>query len=219
MTDSVTLLEDQGLPLALAEKITQLIYAGEFKPGDRLNEAMLAIRVGTSRGPVREAIRILAGTGLVKAVKNRGVFVREISVAEMLEIYELRALVFSFAAERSVNNLTDRHRIQFEDLLDQMDAACLAENSDSYYGLNIQFHDLILTLSGNQRAHRVYKEYVQELHLFRRQNFDRPGNMRRSNMEHRQIYDAISKGSNLKAEAHAKAHILAGRQRLLTSSK
>lgn len=205
----------QGLSLTIAEQLKKLIYAGEFQPGERLNEALLAVRVGTSRGPVREAIRILAGVGLVTAVKNRGVYVRQISINEMLEIYDLRALVFSYAAEQAVNNVTEEHRKRFETLLDQMDVACQAEDSDAYYIFNIEFHEMILSLSGNQRAHRVYNDYVQELHLFRRQNFDRPGNMRRSNSEHRRIYEAISKGAHMKAETHAKAHILAGRQRLL----
>lgn len=207
----------EGLPLTIAEHLKQLIYAGEFKPGERLNEALLAGRMGTSRGPVREAIRILAGTGLVTAVKNKGVHVREISVKEMLEIYDLRALVFSFAAEQAVNNVTDQHRRKFERLLNQMDAACQAEDSDAYYKLNIEFHELILILSGNERAHQVYDGYVQELHLFRRQNFDKPGNMRQSTAEHRRIYEAISKGLGAKAEAQARAHILAGRQRLLAT--
>jgi DNA-binding FadR family transcriptional regulator len=56
---------------------------------------------------------------------------------------------------------------------------------------------------------------VKELHLFRRLNFNTPGNMRRSNAEHRRIYDAISKGAKAKAKAQAEDHIHAGRQRLL----
>lgn len=218
MTLYANVPSSEGLSLTIAEQLKQLIYAGKFKPGERLNEALLAGRMGTSRGPVREAIRILAGTGLVTAVKNRGVHVRQISVSEMLEIYDLRALVFSFAAEQAVNNVTDEHRRRFELLLNQMDAASLAEDSDAYYTLNIEFHELILILSGNERAHRVYDGYVQELHLFRRQNFDKPGNMRQSNAEHRRIYEAISKGAGGKAESQARAHILAGRQRLLATN-
>ncbi|HEV7616935.1 MAG TPA: FCD domain-containing protein [Burkholderiaceae bacterium] len=215
MTQRTNSNPDQGLPRIIADQLKQLIYAGEFKAGDRLNEAALALRMGTSRGPIREAIRILAGIGLVTAVMNRGVFVRQVSIREMLEIYDLRALVFGFAAERAAEHITDDHRRQFEFLLDQMDLACQAENSDLYYNLNLEFHALILTLSNSQRAHRVYDDYVKELHLFRRLNFNTPGNMRRSNAEHRRIYDAISKGAKAKAKAQAEDHIHAGRQRLL----
>lgn len=208
---------DQSLPLTIAEEIKQLIYAGEFKPGDRINEAALAVRMGTSRGPIREAIRILAGTGLVTSVMNRGVFVREVSIREMLEIYDLRALVFGFAAQRAIEMMNDEYRKQFESLLSQMDHAAKIEDSNFYYSLNLEFHNLILVLSNNKRAHQAYDEYVKELHLFRRRNFNAPGKMRSSNIEHRKIYEAIAKGDKAKAKLAAEAHIFAGRQRLLNT--
>lgn len=205
----------EGLSRQIADRLKQLIYAGEFKAGDRLNEAALAVRMGTSRGPIREAIRILTGTGLVTPVVNRGVFVRQVSIQEMLEIYELRALVFGFAAERACDHVTDEHRARFESLLEAMDGAAQAGDSGLYYELNVQFHELILLLSHHGRARGLYDSYVKELHLYRRQNFNAPGNMRRSNVEHRRIYEAISKGNGAKAKQYAEEHIQAGRQRLL----
>ena len=208
----------EGRTRQIAEQLKQLIYAGEFKAGDRLNEAALAVRMGTSRGPIREAIRILAGTGLVTPVVNRGVFVRQVSIREMLEIYELRALVFGFAAQRAAENITDAHRAQFESLLQAMDAAAQADDSGLYYELNVQFHAQILQLSNSERAPQLYDSYVKELHLYRRQNFNAPGNMRRSNLEHRRLYEAIAKGSPARARQCAEEHIQAGRQRLLASA-
>ena len=204
-----------SLPPAIPEHLKQLIYAGEFKAGDRLNEAALAVRMGTSRGPIREAIRILTGTGLVTPVVNRGVFVRQVSIAEMLEIYDLRALVFGFAAQRAAENITDTSRQQFESLLERMEQASQAGDSNAYYELNVQFHELVLVLSHSRRAHQLYDSYVKELHLYRRQNFNTPGNMRRSNLEHRKLYEAIAKGNVARAKACAEDHIQAGRQRLL----
>ena len=205
----------EGLSRQIAEQLKQAIYAGEFKAGDRLNEAALAVRMGTSRGPIREAIRILTGTGLVTPVVNRGVFVRKVSIQEMLEIYDLRALVFGFAAQRACEHVTDVERRRFEELLDGMDAAAQANDSGLYYDLNVQFHELVLVLSQSRRAHQLYDSYVKELHLYRRQNFNAPGNMRRSNVEHRRIYEAISKGNVAKAKQYAEEHIQAGRTRLL----
>ena len=208
----------EGLSRNIAEQLKQLIYAGEFKAGDRLNEAALAARMGTSRGPIREAIRILTGTGLVTPVVNRGVFVRQVSIREMLEIYDLRALVFGFAAERAAENITDEHRRQFESLLERMEQASQTGDSNSYYEANLHFHALILQLANSARAHQLYDSYVKELHLYRRQNFNTPGNMRRSNIEHRRIYEAIAKGNAARARAAAEEHINAGRQRLLASA-
>jgi DNA-binding GntR family transcriptional regulator len=217
MTEAAKQKPEQGLPLTIAEELKHLIYTGEIQPGERLNEAALALRMGTSRGPIREAIRILAGSGIVTAVINKGVFVREISVREMLEIYDLRALVFGFAAQRATAHITDDHRREFERLLAQMDEACEAGDGNRYYDLNLEFHALILQLSNNRRAHQAYIDYANELHLFRRKYFNAPGNMRKSNMEHRQIYEAIAGGSEAKAKTMAERHVLSGRQRLLAT--
>ena len=206
-----------GLSHAIVTELKQLIYSGEFKPGERLNEAALALRMGTSRGPIREAIKVLAGLGLVNAVANRGVYVRQLSLREMIEIYELRALVFGYAADRACEHCTEEHRKRMEDLLDAMDAACEAEDGTLYYELNLQFHSLILEISNNRRAHQAYDDYVKELHLVRRKYFNAPGNMRRSNAEHRAIFDAIVAANKSRARAAAERHVHAGRARLLSN--
>lgn len=208
---------EQHLAPRIATALKQLIYEGEFAPGERLNEAALALRMGTSRGPIREALRALAGWGLVTPVPNRGVFVRSLSVREMLEVYDLRALVFGFAAERAAERATAADCRALEALLEAMDAASAADDGGRYYELNLDFHARILELSGSQRAAQAYGDYVKELHLFRRRYFDGPGNMKRSNEQHRQLVEAIARGAGAKARAVAERHVLEGRQRLLAT--
>ena len=206
-----------GLAHGIGEQLQQMIYSGDIAPGERLNEAALALRMGTSRGPIREAIRMLSGIGLVVAVRNRGVFVREISVREMLEIYELRALLFSNAAQQAAEALNDADRREFELLLDGMDAACEAGDGQRYYVLNLRFHALLLAQWPNRRAQQAYEDHAKELHLYRRRHFNAPLNMRRSNNEHRRIYEAITAGAKDRAGKLAQAHVLQGRQRLLAT--
>jgi DNA-binding GntR family transcriptional regulator len=208
---------DQRLAPRIAEDLKNLIYAGEFAPGERLNEAALALRMGTSRGPIREAVRVLAGWGLVTPVPNRGVFVRKLSVREMLEVYDLRALVFGFAAERAAERAAEADKRELEALLAAMDQASAAEDSTRYYELNLDFHARILTLSGNARAAQAYEDYAKELHLFRRRYFNSPGNMRRSNEQHRELYEAIARGDCARAKRAAERHVMEGRQRLLST--
>lgn len=208
---------DQQLAPRIADALKRLIYDGEFAPGERLNEAALALRMGTSRGPIREAVRLLAGWGLVTPVPNRGVFVRKLSVREMLEVYDLRALVFGYAAEHAAERATEADRRELTDLLQAMDAASAAEDGARYYELNLHFHARLLALSGNQRAAQAYDDYVKELHLFRRRYFNGPGNMRRSNEQHRQIVEAVAAGQGARARAAAERHVLEGRQRLLAT--
>lgn len=208
---------DRGLAQGICEQLQQLIYSGELAPGGRLNEAALALRMGTSRGPIREAIRMLTGFGLVVAMRNRGVFVRRISVREMLEIYELRALLFGYAAQRAAEHLGQAERLEFEQLLAGMDAACDADDGQRYYQLNLRFHALLMAQCQNQRAQQAYEDHVKSLHLYRRTYFNATINMRRSNNEHRRIFEAVAAGAKERANKLAQAHVLQGRQRLLAT--
>lgn len=208
---------EQNLAQGIGEQLQQLIYGGEIAPGERLNEAALALRMGTSRGPIREAIRMLTGIGLVVAVRNRGVFVRQISVREMLEIYELRAMLFGAAAQHAAESLSATDRAAFERLLDGMDAACACGDGQRYYVLNLRFHALLMAQWPNRRAQQAYEDHAKELHLYRRRHFNAVLNMRRSNSEHRRIFDAVAAGAKERAFELAQAHVLHGRQRLLAT--
>lgn len=199
----------------IAESLRRLIYDGEYAPGERLNEAALALRMGTSRGPIREALRALAGWGLVTPVPNRGVFVRRLSVQEMLEVYDLRALTFGWGAARAAQHASPADHRALLGLVDAMDAACEAGDGTRYYELNLAFHAGVMALCGNARAGRAYDDYAKEVHLFRRRHFDGVGNMKRSNAQHRELAQAIAAGDPARARAVAEQHVQQGRERLM----
>lgn len=206
---------EQSLTLQVSECLKEMVYSGELKPGERLNEVALAAKMHVSRGPVREAIRILTGFGLVTPVLNRGVYVRALTVGEMVEISELRAVVFGFIAGMAAEQRSSRDVERLRCLIEHMDAAVEESDGDGYYRLNLEFHAAIVTLCASKRAASVYSGFVKELHLFRRQNFDNTGNMRKSHSEHRRIYEAIAAGSKADAAHQAEQHILAGCQRMM----
>jgi DNA-binding GntR family transcriptional regulator len=201
----------------VVDELKRLIESGQVKPGERLNEATLAAAMGTSRGPIREAIRVLSGMGLVTPVPNRGVFVRQVSVPEMLDTYEVRALIFGFAVERAADHLTPARRRILATFIDHMDAAAEAGKGSRYYELNLRFHAAVLEFAGNRRAARIYEECVNELHLFRRPAFNYAAKMRRSNIEHRAILAAMEAGRGAEARRIAEEHVRSARLRLLES--
>jgi DNA-binding GntR family transcriptional regulator len=84
---TIALLQSSSLTSVVQQELERRIVKGELAPGDKLLEAALAESLGVSRGPVREAFRMLEEAGLVRQEKNRGVFVRDIPLAEALEIY------------------------------------------------------------------------------------------------------------------------------------
>src|SRR5512132_4549303 len=88
---ALDLLREQSLTSLVLRELERQIESGDLAPGAKLNEADVAADLRVSRGPVREAFRALEQTGLVRTEKNRGVFVRQVSLEEANEIYEVRA--------------------------------------------------------------------------------------------------------------------------------
>lgn len=83
---------------AVADEIHGLITSGELKPGERLVEDRLAARLGVSRNPVREAIRLLESTGLVEVLPRRGAYVTSVDVDDIIQVLHLRAVLEGYAA-------------------------------------------------------------------------------------------------------------------------
>jgi DNA-binding GntR family transcriptional regulator len=98
------MMRSHSLTTLVLGELRRQIVGGELAGGAKLNEADIAARLRVSRGPVREAFRALEQSGLVRTEKNRGVFVRQLSLREADEIYELRAaldaLIGRLAAQR-----------------------------------------------------------------------------------------------------------------------
>src|SRR3546814_5092102 len=104
---------------------------GELAPGERLNETQLAARFGTSRGPLREATRSLEAKGFVEVIRNRGVFVRQLSVEEALEVYDVRAALFGLAGRLLAQKMNDELLAKLNRQLDVMEAAARSEEHTS----------------------------------------------------------------------------------------
>jgi DNA-binding GntR family transcriptional regulator len=205
------------LSVRVALHIERLISQGKVAAGERINEAALAERLGVSRAPVREALRGLEGRGIVIRVANRGMFVRELSVKEMLDIFDMRALLMGYGAERAAELLTDERQASLAGLLEDMDEAARAHDGERYYSLNLGFHTAIVAFSNNARAVQVYEQLASDLHRFRQRYFDYTSNMTKSNAEHRAVFEAIAAGNGAEARRLAEKHVQEGKLRVLQS--
>src|SRR5271155_4761417 len=122
------LVQSNSLPALVQVEIEQLILRGELATGQRINESELAARFGTSRGPIREALRALEECRLVRSEKNRGVFVREVSVAEADEIYDVREALDQLIGQRVAERVTPDRLRDLEAVLAEMDEATAADD-------------------------------------------------------------------------------------------
>lgn len=210
----IALLQSHTLPSLVQREITRLILVGSLRAGAKLNEVDIAQRLGVSRGPVREAFRALEESGLVRLEKNRGVFVREVSLAEADEIFELRALFDEFAGRRAAQRAMPADIDALEAVVDRMAEAVDDGDADAYFDLNLAFHDRIVALAGNTKLASLYRRLVTELSLHRRASFDQAGTLPRSILEHRAIVATIASGDGDAAARMLHDHAIASRDRV-----
>jgi len=199
----------------IARRIEAMILGGMLHPGERLNEVNLARDLGVSRGPVREAARALEKTGLVTVIMNRGAFVRSLTLAEAMDIYEINASLFGLAARNAARGLTDAQATKLRTMVDAMEAAAARDARDAFFQINSDFHAFIMACGRNTEAGALYAQMTRKLRLLRRRSFEQPGHMRDANREHRALMDAILACRPLLARNRAEAHARLGRVRFL----
>ena len=200
---------------AVERELERMIAAGELAGGDRVNESALAMKLGISRGPVREACRAMENIGLLRSEFNRGFFVREISIKDALDIYDLRAQLSAMVGRLAAANATRADLEAFDSLLARMDAAADAEDVAAYYPLNVEFHTRLIACADNHKLTQLWPTLESELHLFRTRSFILPGSLRASNHDHRAVVNALREGNAAEASRLLEEHILKGKARLL----
>jgi phosphonate utilization transcriptional regulator len=214
---TIALLRSASLSTAAQQEIERMILEGEIPAGAKLTEAWLCERLGVSRGPIREAFRMLEEAGLVRQEKNRGVFVRDIPLEEALEIYDLRAAMDELIGRRLAESITPEQLRQAKAIVEQMDIAARAGNADAYHLLNLQFHDALVGFVGNRKLAAVYRKLVKELALFRRRNLRDQKLLPHSAAEHRAILKAIASGDGEQAARAMYDHVIESKERTLAT--
>ncbi|MGO4673227.1 FCD domain-containing protein [Bosea sp. 2YAB26] len=215
--DALTILRTRSLSGVLEREIERAILAGEIPPGKRVNENHLAIRFGTSRGPVREALRALEGLGLVELIPNRGVFIRQPAVEEAIEIYDVRTVLFGLAGKLLAERVSEAEVARLRDYLEQMEAAARHRDFDRYYPLNLAFHEFIIDACGNGTLAAQYRGLVKKLHLFRARSLVQGGGLEVSNSEHREMVEAIAARDPERAQRAHSDHVARAKARLLAA--
>ncbi|MCC8405860.1 phosphonate utilization associated transcriptional regulator [Paraburkholderia sp. MMS20-SJTN17] len=212
--DPIEVVRRHSLTTLVRDEIERHIVDGTLTPGDKLNEADWAARLHVSRGPVREAFRALEQAGLVRTEKNRGVFVRTVSLAEADEIYAVRA-VLEEAACRMLAACIDAAKLAvLRDWVDAMRAALASHDHDAYARANVAFHDALVAAAGNAKLYDTYRGLVSQLNLFRRAALVVRGDaMKRSLAEHRAILIALASRDAEQAAHLMRAHVQGGLQR------
>ena len=215
---TIALLQTSSLASVVQGELERMILCGELAPGAKLTEVALAARLGVSRGPLREAFRMLEEAGLVRTEKNRGVFVRHIPLAEAIEILDLRAAMDELVGRRLAGRITPAQLKEVRGLVEQMEHAVKAKDAHHYHLLNLRFHDRLVELAGNGKLTAIYRKLIKELSLFGRLNLADGGPMPGSVGKHRQIVRAIASGDADAAGRAMFAHAIDSKERTIKNN-
>jgi phosphonate utilization transcriptional regulator len=212
---SIEMLQSHSLTTLVQRDLERRILAGEFAPGDKLTEEEIAGDLNVSRGPVREAFRALESAGLVRTEKNRGVFVREVSVEDADEIYEVRAGLDELIGRLLAERIRPAQLTELRELMRKMQKAARARSVADYYPLNVEFHDLLAQFTGNRTLLAHYRRLVNELHLYRRETLARGADsFPISTREHAEIVEALARRDPDLAGKLMYEHAMESRDRL-----
>jgi DNA-binding GntR family transcriptional regulator len=201
-------IEQPSLVDLAAERIRELLLAGTLRPGERVREEWLSSRLGISRPPLREAIRILVHQGLFERMPRRGVRVVSLTQSDIRDIYSLRSVLDRFALELGVP-VADPARLEpLRAAVGAMRAAADSGGHAAYVEANRRFHLALIALGCNSRLTMTYELLMNQMQLLMSVNLSRESaedkeiGVRR----HEELLTAIESGDLAQALAALAAH-------------
>jgi DNA-binding GntR family transcriptional regulator len=199
-----------SLPDIVAEKIAASILSGEFEPGAQLKEAALAERLGVSRAPVREALRLLEERRLIERHRYSGARVAVFTPEGVADLYELREVLEGRAAFRAAVRATEK---DIEELRAIIAQEATQISGEAIWGAadepNIDFHQKIIEISGNREIGRLmnndfwrYNRILYRMHWGQNEGRDQV-----RHTEHVRIFEAIESGDGPLADLLMRRHV------------
>jgi len=204
----------QSLREQIHDQLRAAILSGEFAPGTALVEAELAVRLGASRTPVREALHQLETEGLLERRGVRGMVVRELTPDDVNCIFEIREALESLAARRACRRMTPATLAELDEIVARMRAA--ADDPNEMERLDTAFHDRILSVAEGERLRRMLSDLREEVVTWRFLSLSTAERRAASVAEHEAMFRALQSGdedvvAQMTADhiAHARASVLA----------
>lgn len=183
------------------------ILAGDLEPGARLNQDELARRLGVSRAPIRDALNRLEAEGLVQtASRNGAMVVAEATEQEMVDIYELRAILDSASVRLACRRLSAEDLARLQAIVDDTVRATEAKDLQAIVQAHAAFHKLLYRASGNAELLRVAQNLWDRSCRFRILALSNEENARRGLEQHRAILGALQARDVERAVGLAEEH-------------
>lgn len=204
-----------GLRDQVLAELRRRIVDGDYPPGERLTEERLAADFGVSRNPVREALRVVEGDGLVTTMPRRGAVVATPDPAAVADLFAVRSSLEAVAARLAAERATLLDVADLRGLLERARLATEEKDFSRVAELNSELHMRVIAITGNRWLGQVSGAIYLHVHwIFRVSAVHRAPH---SWGEHARLVDAIAGGDAAAAEAAAIAHVDAASRAALTS--
>jgi DNA-binding GntR family transcriptional regulator len=183
------------------------ILTGQWRPGDRLEEVMLAERYGVSRTPIREALLQLSASGLIENRPRRGAVVAEIGPRKLMEMFDVMAELEAMCARLAARRVTDESLRRINEAHEACGRAFNSADTDAYYYENEVFHAMIRQAGRNEFLIEQAETLQKRLKPYRRMQLRARDRIRASYQEHEMIAAAIARGDAVAAAEAMRGHV------------
>ena len=193
MTDDLTLNMNAYLPLrdVVFNTLREAILKGDLKPGERLMELQLASKLGVSRTPIREAIRMLEQEGLAVTTPRKGAEVAKMTLKDMEDVLEIRDTLDELAVRIACQKITDEQLKQLEDVKELFEKNTQTNNVKNIAEADVSFHDVIYEATGNPKLVTLLNNLREQVYRYRVEYIKDPKNYPTLIAEHEAILDSL----------------------------
>ena len=189
-------------------RLSDDIVRGQLAPGAALDETEFARRFSVSRTPVREAIRMLAASGLVEVRAHRAAVVARPTHEHLIGMFEVMAELESLCAGYAADRMRGAERRALEDAHEKLRVLIQRGNPQRYYEVNEAFHATIYAGAHNSYLAELTLATRGRVQPFRRAQFRNLGRLAKSHAEHDHVVQAILRGERVLAAQNMYAHII-----------
>lgn len=179
---------------AVLGELRTWIASGRLQPGEQIVQDTLALELGVSRVPLREALKVLEAEGQVSYVAHRGYFVTELSLSDLLEVYRIRELLETEAVRRAVPLMTTEDVDRFDEAADDVRRAAEAVDVPAMSTSNRRFHFALIGACAMPRLIRILHVLWDSTEVYRSVYFTDDANKGRVLDEHDELVAAVKAG-------------------------
>lgn len=216
---SLAMTATQTLPTMVYQKLKDAILNGVFSPGQMLRQDEVATKLGVSRSPLREALPRLEADGIVVLHPRRGYAVAMLDPKQITEVFDLRCLLETELAKRSIKNRTEADIANIYVIVAEMKKEAEGENVDDlsrWFNLNMQFHRALLTPADCPHHLRALQHSRTLIESYIRTEVRLTGDLQEAQEEHNLLAQAFVLGNIENFISITRQHSAHTRDRLLS---